>query len=312
VDLFFVLSGFLITGILLDSRRRPHYFRNFYARRALRIFPLYYGVLIFVLALPAVLGAASVREALGRLAGQGWYWVYLTDVAVFFGRGVSETHFWSLAVEEQFYLLWPLVVYLCSRRALVITCVLVALTAMAMRFTLAANGMDTYFLTCCRMDGLACGALLAVAARAGGLRRLLPVARWLPWGLMLLLLPLYFATTGASIPLLLALKYTLLAGLYACLLTLGVCAGRGTLVHWFLTGRVLRAFGKYSYGLYVIHGLLGSQFESWFPLDEGTALPFVLAAAVRVAGATGVSFALAWLSWHLYEKQFLKLKRFVA
>src|SRR5580704_15783296 len=80
VDLFFVLSGYLITGILLDTRHHPSYFRNFYGRRTLRIFPLYYGVLIFVILLPTLFSGEPRAEILGDLKLQWWLWAYLTNV----------------------------------------------------------------------------------------------------------------------------------------------------------------------------------------------------------------------------------------
>src|SRR5919112_3639916 len=105
VDLFFVLSGFLITGILVDSRGGEHYFRNFYVRRALRIFPLYYGFLAVVfLVLPQFYGYEGGK--FGTLQdNQPWYWGYLVNVLVA-ARGTDQTplnttHLWSLAVEEQ-------------------------------------------------------------------------------------------------------------------------------------------------------------------------------------------------------------------
>src|SRR5206468_651405 len=116
VDLFFVLSGFLITGILLDSLGKPGYFRNFFARRTLRIFPLYYAVLTVSLFLvPALIGLQRLPELYHRLLeNQLWLWTYAANYLQATGRHTLPGfgHFWSLAIEEQFYLLWPFVVYL--------------------------------------------------------------------------------------------------------------------------------------------------------------------------------------------------------
>jgi peptidoglycan/LPS O-acetylase OafA/YrhL len=117
VDVFFVLSGFLITGILLDTLARPHYFRNFYARRVLRIFPLYYAVLGFAfLILPRIAPSTAVRyAAVNREAI--WYWLHLSNFAIArrgsFVHGILDVS-WSLAIEEQFYLLWPALVWCVS------------------------------------------------------------------------------------------------------------------------------------------------------------------------------------------------------
>src|SRR5215468_12722043 len=119
VELFFILSGFLITGILYDARNAPHYFRNFYMRRVLRIFPLYYGVLalvFFVAPLLPMLRGPTLDYLLDR---QAWAWLYGVNIYL---AGHEEwsfsylNHFWSLSVEEHFYLLWPLVVLLLATR----------------------------------------------------------------------------------------------------------------------------------------------------------------------------------------------------
>ena len=114
VDLFFVLSGFLITGILLDTRNHPRYFINFYGRRTLRIFPLYYGIIFLTLFLPMIVRMIVGEPVTEHQRNQWWLWLYLTNVGVFLGVDVPAMHFWSLAVEEHFYLVWPAVVYILS------------------------------------------------------------------------------------------------------------------------------------------------------------------------------------------------------
>jgi len=120
VDLFFVLSGFLITGILLDTKGSRHYFRQFYTRRVLRIFPLYYGSLVlFLILLPTLFPDDQVLHDLH--ADAVWFWTYLYNVKVAaagFTPSSALGHFWSLAVEEQFYLIWPIVVLCLGRRHL--------------------------------------------------------------------------------------------------------------------------------------------------------------------------------------------------
>src|SRR5437763_217904 len=122
VDVFFVLSGFLITGILLDAKGSNHYFRNFYVRRVLRIFPLYYGFLfVFFILAPALRPPTPGGPFEGWRASQGWFWSYLSNYQLLFPQWVRPyplSHFWTLAVEEQFYLFWPTVVLLTSRKGL--------------------------------------------------------------------------------------------------------------------------------------------------------------------------------------------------
>src|SRR3954466_4450020 len=168
VDLFFVLSGFLITGILLDSKGSPRYFSTFYARRTLRIFPLYYGVLLVVLVvLPLIVPQPpAAREV---IADQGWLWLYASNIlmawrnrVLFNGEHVYLSHFWSLAVEEQFYLVWPLVVLLVGGRGLAWVCAACLPVALVVR-GLTTRGSEfsaAIFLTPCRVDSLAVGALV--------------------------------------------------------------------------------------------------------------------------------------------------------
>ena len=176
VDLFFVLSGFLITGLLLDAKGGPHYFRNFYARRTLRIFPLYYAVVFFSLVilpnLPEGILPAQKAQSFGRIEGDEiWYWTYLSNYSIAaagqWRHGILDVS-WSLAIEEQFYLLWPLLVAKLGRGALWRLCAGLILLAPACRLALLAAGADElapYVLTPARIDTLAIGASLALAIR---------------------------------------------------------------------------------------------------------------------------------------------------
>ena len=106
VQLFFVLSGYLITGILVDALGSPRYFRHFYIRRTLRIFPLYYAALLVALFVVPQVAQVPAWAAAAR-QNQWWYWSYLSNWGAPFGHGIAGLpHFWSLAVEEQFYLCW--------------------------------------------------------------------------------------------------------------------------------------------------------------------------------------------------------------
>ena len=142
VDLFFALSGFLITGILLDAKGAPHYFRNFYARRALRIFPIYYGFLFVILIViprfhqysPGL--AQTVRD-------QAWLWLYGTNIATTFFpiKLAGFLHTWSLAVEEHFYLVWPAIVLVLNRRQLAVASLCIVVVALITRTLLVWRGL---------------------------------------------------------------------------------------------------------------------------------------------------------------------------
>jgi len=187
VDLFFVLSGFLITGILVDTKSNQGYFRNFYARRTLRIFPLYFAYLAAVFLILPVLPRIAAWQAETPFDTQLWFWSYLCNLVISLrGWGaspqlVSDT--WSLAVEEQFYLIWPAVVLLSSRRTLVGICLACIVGAIAFRTGLRLAHVPwvaNVVLTPARMDSLTMGALVALAVRGpSGLAR---VARFCPAG----------------------------------------------------------------------------------------------------------------------------------
>ncbi len=168
VDLFFVLSGFLITGILYDTRQSKNYFRAFYARRFLRIFPLYYGVLFLLMALSGPLQIAWG----GR---QFLYLAYLQNVGIThhittgsLSPMIEISHFWSLAVEEQFYFLWPAAVFLLKdRKKIMSMAVILILCSIAVRVVLIHMHKPYWIFTPARLDSLMLGALLVLALRSG-------------------------------------------------------------------------------------------------------------------------------------------------
>jgi peptidoglycan/LPS O-acetylase OafA/YrhL len=330
VDLFFVLSGFLITRILLGAREGGSYFRSFYARRFLRIFPIYYGFLFFLIVILPNLPGFRGDPGLAKLRYHELvYWTYLLNVAVslhpLVDRGgiFANGHLWSLAVEEQFYLIWPLVVFLLGRRGLGIFCVLCVIAAPAIRYGLLHGAVPplhsvfaAYTLMPARMDALALGGLIAVVEREPDLLRRL--SRWaLPVGgaAALFLAILYLSRGGLSAfdePVE-VFGYSAIALTCAALLTMMVGGPPGALQAVF-GHRGLKFFGKYSYGLYVLH--IQILYVLFRPLDYfgglsavgGSYLPAGLLFAVL---ATACAVTAAWLSWHLYEKHFLKLKRFL-
>lgn len=191
VYLFFVLSGFLITRILLSGKNKPAYFRNFYARRTLRIFPLYYGVL--ALQFWVLLPIFPTPHILADAHYQGWLWAYgynvltaIKDHYFFTSDWMFMGHFWTLAVEEQFYLVWPFIVLALCRESLLKLCIgIVALTPI-LRLAFYAAGANRYWVTMftlCQMDSLALGAMLACLESSGRLNAVVPMARRVVLGL---------------------------------------------------------------------------------------------------------------------------------
>ena len=159
VDLFFVLSGFLITGILLRTKGSSNYFSTFYIRRSLRIFPLYFMVVIACL-----LAGAIWQLPQYSWHNTWWYLLYLQNIArTFWPDSIDGPgHFWSLAVEEHYYLFWPLAVLLASRRALIVLCVFLILMPIVMRAWFLYMGLDVFTITLCLIDTLAMGSFIAV------------------------------------------------------------------------------------------------------------------------------------------------------
>ena len=316
VDLFFVLSGFLITGILVDTRGDPAYYRNFYARRIVRIFPLYYGMLAVALILAPTLGWPGTRDAIGR--AQPYYWLYAVNVLILITGSMRPlAHLWSLAVEEHFYLAWPLVTGVVSRRGLIAASVGLAAIAPMTRIIMRGyfSPIAIYTFTPCRMDSLAIGALGALVSRSPGARS---GARRASAALAIALAAAIggLALAKGGLPQfdrdVQAWGYTALAALFGCVVTLvaPITRGRGGWVGSILCSAVPRAFGKYSYGSYVLHPFVMGALARLVPSHRPGAswgIPSLGIATYVLAGIL-ITQATAYASWHLFERHFLRLK----
>jgi peptidoglycan/LPS O-acetylase OafA/YrhL len=317
VDVFFVLSGFLITGILLDTRGRSDYFSRFYFRRTVRIFPLYYITLValFLLA-PRFVAPRSTLFLMDSEGKQIWYWTYLSNW-LFASRGYygGLAHFWSLAVEEQYYVVWATVVLIAGPRRMPAVCLsAIGLTVLA-RLACAATGVSMlaiYVMTITRLDGLALGSLLAaVARRNGGLARFRSWYAPMAAASMLLLVSLIGTKWGQGRTMLVMLVGALpVAVMSGALMALSLILPPTSWLAAWLSGRVLRFFGKYSYALYVLHPMVYAGVRGWWgddglPAIAGSLLPGRLAFAATAMSASVVA---ALLSWHLWEKHWLQLK----
>jgi peptidoglycan/LPS O-acetylase OafA/YrhL len=313
VNLFFVLSGFLITGILLDSRAgavgtggRWFAIRQFYTRRVLRIFPLFY----MTLALLVLVNVRPVRETLA------WHVCYLSNV-YFFRQGTwvgQISHFWSLAVEEQFYLVWPyLMLFLPIRwlRPVVLGLIVLAPIYRVVMGVVDPENRLAFVLTIGCLDALGIGALLAYLARSGGGSqwRAGGVARWLLWiGLSgaaaVEVLDRLHVAPGA----LLALRQSFLDMIFGWVILSGARGFQG----WF--GRFLQwppmaYLGKISYGLYVFHNL--TVYGLVFAVKNLHAAEVILTVPwVRCLGLLVLTISAAAVSWHFFEKPLNDLKRY--
>jgi peptidoglycan/LPS O-acetylase OafA/YrhL len=321
VDLFFVLSGFLITGILVDARGSSSYFKAFYARRALRILPAYYGFLFAIFVLLPLLNLGAGDNYLLARQHQGWYWLHLTNVMMAIGeipgRGpYPNTLFWSLAVEEQFYFIWPAIVALCSTNALRKVCIAGAIGCIVLRIIGGLSGVSGLALSVIpitRGDTLFVGGFLAIEYRRGGLERyakLAKIAAVAGATMLVALVGVYgrldYMDPGTAM--FGSIGITLLG---ASALLIATSSGESRFSRWLRSG-FLRFFGRYSYAIYIVHTAVLAGLNHYRPFASlstigGYSLPTqTMWAFTYVAVSTGI----AVLSWHLVEKHFLRLKRF--
>lgn len=288
VTLFFVLSGFLITRILFQAKHQPHYFLNFYAKRSLRIFPLYY------------LGLAIYWFAASGSAHWQKYWIYLIylqNCSDTFNWGAGgPQHFWSLAVEEHFYLFWPVLVYITPRKQFIKLAVAVIALAFICRIVLLRSGYGTFYFTFSTMDCLAIGTLLAWAEAEEMLGKVNFLA--LALACMAVLLPAWLVFGARHVDLVQIIKLPVISLFYVAIT--GLLISKYTWLNRLFGSAFFRYTGKISYGLYVLHPLSYVLFNYIAPGTHGL---------LGLLGCFGCSYLLATLSFYLYERHFLKLKK---
>lgn len=323
VDLFFVLSGFLITGILLDMRASSGHVLSFYGRRVLRIVPLYFLFLLALLYLiPVLTGLGADPDVATLREHQGWYWSFLFNLKFAlepldslgrFGNG----HLWSLMVEEQFYIVWPLVVLTLPRRALLP--VLAACIAGAPLFRMllyfgevghVVPAAGAYVLAPSRMDTLALGGLLALGLREPALGARIESMRWVAVGIALaaiVVLGAVYGTIWAGDQWTQIVGFSAIAVVGAGVVSAALAGGAAGRL---LSTPGLRFFGRYSYAMYLFHyQVMTEMARRWdAPSMSGTTLPARLAFTALAVGLTGL---LALASWYLIESRFLGLKRYL-
>lgn len=318
VDMFFVLSGFLITRILIRARESEGYFRNFYLRRTVRIFPLYYLALVVAFFVwPAV---APGRWLVTNYAGehQAWYWLYGCNwLFALKNDYVGLAHFWSLAIEEQFYLLWPMAVLLLrANRIVPFSAAVIGLSvaARAVAATFDVPVLALYVATPTRLDGLMLGAIVAAwyveDPRLVRARRLAaPAAMGAAIILAVLLVPGWGGGRTAPLMVVGTLAVNVL---FAAVLVAVLTRAAGGLPERFFSFRPFVFLGAYSYGIYVAHPFVQDVLarhwqDAWLPRLMGSLLPGRFVFMVLCGGA---SVLVALASWHGWEKHWLKLKRF--
>lgn len=297
VDLFFALSGLLITGSLLDTKESASYFKNFYVRRCLRIWPLYYALIFFMFVLVRFLSPSEFQEVV-RTSSPWWAFPlflqnFLLPISTNAAGPLAVT--WSLAIEEQFYLFWAPVVRFCSSTNLLRAAIAEMCVSPALRYYLSLRHVNLYTNVFCRLDGLMAGVILAIMLRS---RDFIP-AKLLSRAWVL------FASAG-----LLAFVAESLDARWIVFTFTALASGSFIFVSLFSPQRWVRAVmgnrfliysGIISYGLYLLHKIPSGVVQT-LHLDRHPWLPFPFIFVT--------SYLLAAVSWFLLEKPFLSLKRF--
>jgi peptidoglycan/LPS O-acetylase OafA/YrhL len=316
VDLFFVLSGFLITGILLDTREERLYYKNFYLRRTLRVFPLYYVVIVIGLAIQIAWHNESIIH---NIYESSWYSVYLGNIYIAFKNHGPLAGFlgplWSLQIEEQFYLIFPFLVRKLRPKALFWMLVCVVVLSGPLRWSLYLlsphRELLQYAALPCRMDGLALGALLALRVRMSQWR-IRPATVALGAAGLLSGLFIYLSWGGYdwSTPRIRTFGYSIVALAFASVV-LWVLRFRGGWQASWLRIAPLQYLGKISYGIYLLQALifvLVRKISTHFGINlfvEGdwhstTWTNFCLLVAIIVLSAS--------ISWYFLERPISRLK----
>ncbi|HEY1984423.1 MAG TPA: acyltransferase [Terracidiphilus sp.] len=307
VDIFFALSGFLITGILWQKRNEHNRFKNFYIRRGLRLFPLYYAVWAFL----AIYIFATHRP------WRADYSAFLLYVGNFASRSpigdFGVGHFWSLAVEEQYYIIWPFVLWrLTNKRTAMYVLIFAAFFSIILKPALIVMHLGEwgYYLLPSHMEGLAWGSFLALAAVTPGLHpylaragRLMPVVFFAILGL-----EFYFHGLPNTYPLADAFAIPLFS--LGAVLLIWNSLLPGSLCGKLMNLRFLRFYGKYSYGLYVYHLLLARPLRRMIYVPLSTHIhSSLLAGTFYMAICLALLTLLAVVSFRYFESPFLKLKQ---
>lgn len=299
VTLFFVLSGFVITRILLNTKGNKDYFSRFYKRRILRIFPLYYLYLIVHFYIfPSLIGSGPNLDFQKEVP----IYLYLQNMEWLTGwEVIGPGHFWSLAVEEHFYLFWPLIVFLVPNKRIRLLTILLIIIAIPIRLYFIQNGIDFNHNTFSRYDSIMIGCLIAILERESNyslpklnLKFLVPtLSVLLIFGGFLYIFQSHFFLFKSSI------KHIVLGLFFGLIIYSLITSNKRNIASRMLETKLMQYFGKISYGLYVWH-MMAIDIVFLFGMEN-----FVINLVLSIV----ITIAIAHLSYYYYERYFLKLKK---
>jgi len=312
VDLFFVLSGFLITGILYDSKNQAGYYKNFIVRRALRIFPLYFFFILLILWILPTLFPALFTGMTYYQHHQAWYWFYISN---WLPRGTADNtstmlnHLWSLSIEEQFYVCWPFFVVFFQGKTLIKICLFLIFCAIVIRYTgsplLGNLKVFEYTSTLARIDSLLIGALISILYRLNPV--ILIKSAWPILILSSFLLLLIISREKTLDFARLIDTFTLWDLFFGAVLIFSI-SQKNNWLKSILNLKFFKFFGKYSYGLYIYHLpvyiIIVDSFIGFRKLN------FRYLPLVATVVCLFITIGIALLSYYLIEKPFLRLKKY--
>lgn len=299
VSMFFVLSGFVITRILLNERANDNYFRRFYLRRVLRILPLYYLFLIVYYLFPLTYNGSIVDFEL-----QIPFYFYLQNLKEVLAIDASGPgHYWTLAVEEHFYLLWPLIVFYSKPKNLWKIILVVTILIFVLKYNMLLNDYSINKFSLTRMDQMLLGGVLAVLELNHFFEKkvalnlmIISCLSIIPLGIFLYLFSAEFIYAKEM------LKYPILGLLFFSLIGYLIVLKKNHFLNRILTSNVMQYLGKISFGIYVWHVLALDIMDVFFSTE-------IL--IVDIFLAFFITILLAHISYYYFEKYFLKFKKTV-
>jgi len=322
VDLFFVLSGFLITDILLESKKDTHYFYKFYTKRVLRIIPLYYVTLFLFFKLSPIFFSDTSPNSTFTYYNQNkiWYWTFIQNWLIVLKGKPSEPyllHFWSLAIEEQFYNFWPIIIILTKTlrtlKRIIFVLILFALLLRTLSWLINPENLSgLYYNSFARMDSLLMGCFICVHIKQG--QKLSPVFIKTIFLFFFILILSSFITCKNVQPdnfIFSTIGFSIIALFFGCLIYLLV-DNEITLAPWINNLQLFSFIGKISYGLYVIHLPVYLIIAHLLSKSPATITPIFLKSSLFVSIISlCCTMLLSVCSFYLFEKPILSFKKYL-